>query len=345
MCTTQSDLIARITATGAKDASDSDDASAFPTVILNLRIVYNRTQFLFLQATTASTARKGPKATTATTSTSITTAAKATSTDIQLSLTLDPSVISTGFENDGQNVPVAGQVASLTSRNNFINFCATVPNLPLTNGKQIAGGSCNTAPMGIIPSKSKMPSSKFTFPRNGAKIPANQNFTIKMAIRNLETGNFVNAEENYYSAPQQVNKQGVIVGHSHVVVEKLAAIDQITLTDPSQFAFFKGLNEAAVNGVLSADVHGGLPAGFYKLSSINSASNHQPVLAPVAQHGSLDDVVYVCFWLCLCDTYFANCARLVQFTVTNDASPTTTATSSTKTHKAIATSASTLTPY
>lgn len=113
-----------------------------------------------------------------------------------------------------------------------------------------------------------------------------------MAIRNLETGHFVNAEENYFSAPQQLNNQGEIIGHSHVVVEKLAAIDQITLTNPSQFAFFKGLNDAAVNGVLSAAVTGGLPTGFYKLSSINTAANHQPVLVPIAQHGSLDDAIY-----------------------------------------------------
>ena len=70
--------------------------------------------------------------------------------DPQTSLTLLASVIATGFENDGQNVPVAGQVPSLTSSNNFINFCATVPNLPLMNSTQITTGSCNPAPMGVI---------------------------------------------------------------------------------------------------------------------------------------------------------------------------------------------------
>ena len=60
-----------------------------------------------------------------------------------------------------------------------------------------------------------------------------------MAINNLETGNFVNAEENYFSAPQQLNGQGVIIGHSHVVVETLQALDQTTPTDPTKFAFFK----------------------------------------------------------------------------------------------------------
>ena len=60
-----------------------------------------------------------------------------------------------------------------------------------------------------------------------------------MAINNLETGNFVNAEENYFSAPQQLNAQGLIIGHSHVVVETLQALDQTTPNDPAKFAFFK----------------------------------------------------------------------------------------------------------
>ncbi|KAF9056424.1 hypothetical protein BJ165DRAFT_1433336 [Panaeolus papilionaceus] len=186
-----------------------------------------------------------------------------------------------------------GQVASLTSKNNFINFCLTVPNLPITNGKQITTGSCNPAPMGVIPSSDNMPSAKFVFPKNGdTSIKANTAFTIQMAVANFQTGAFVNAQENYFAAPQTVNAQGQIIGHSHVVVESLTALDQTTPTDPKKFAFFKGLNDAAVNGILTADVADGLPAGVYKLSSINTAANHQPVLVPIAQHGSLDDAVY-----------------------------------------------------
>lgn len=122
--------------------------------------------------------------------------------DAQDSTTLDPAVIATGFEQDGQETPTAGQVASLTSKNNFINFCLTV-NKPITNGQQIQAGSCNPAPMGVIAATTNMPSSKFVFPPNGATIQANQEFTVQMAINNLEAGNFVNADTNYYSAPQQ----------------------------------------------------------------------------------------------------------------------------------------------
>jgi len=211
--------------------------------------------------------------------------------DPQKSLTLDKKVIATGFQNDGQDAPDPGQVKSLTSPNNFINFCLTTKK-PIGNGKQVQTGSCNPAPMGIIAATTNMPSSKFVFPANNAVIDAKKTFTIKMAINHLDSGNFVNAANNYFAAPQQVNDQGDIIGHSHVVIEKLTSLSQTKPTDPTKFAFFKGLNEAAVNGIISADVTGGLAEGVYRLASINSAANHQPVLVAVAQHGTLDDMVY-----------------------------------------------------
>jgi hypothetical protein len=54
------------------------------------------------------------------------------------------------------------------------------------------------------------------------------------------------------------------------------------------------VNDAAVGGVLTVTVTGGVPAGAYRICTINSSSNHQPVIVPIAQHGSLDDCTYVC---------------------------------------------------
>jgi hypothetical protein len=147
--------------------------------------------------------------------------------------------------------------------------------------------------MGLIPSTANMPSAKFTFPTNDGNVAANTPFTISLAIQGMDTGNFVNAEQNYFAAPQQLNAAGQVIGHSHVVVETLSSLTQTTPTDPTKFAFFKGLNAAAVNGILTANVTNGLPDGTYKVSTINTAANHQPILVPIAQHGSLDDVVYV----------------------------------------------------
>lgn len=54
-------------------------------------------------------------------------------------------------------------------------------------------------------------------------------------------------------------------GHSHVVIEQIDALHSTEVTDSTQFAFFKGLNAPAENGVLSTEVTGGLPAGVYKV--------------------------------------------------------------------------------
>lgn len=212
--------------------------------------------------------------------------------DPQKTLTLDPAVISRGFENDGLKDATLGQVPSLTSSNNFINFCLTV-NKPLTNGKQIKTGSCNPCPMGEIPHTRNMPSSKFVSPENFGAVKANTNFTIKMAIEKLEAGNFVNAASNYYAAPQQLNKKGIIIGHTHYVVQAVDSFTSTKALNPNVFAFFKGVNTPAdANGIVSVSVDQGLPKGLYRLASINTAANHQPVLAPIAQHGFLDDVIY-----------------------------------------------------
>ncbi|KAJ7265662.1 hypothetical protein C8J57DRAFT_1069137, partial [Mycena rebaudengoi] len=207
---------------------------------------------------------------------------------------LDPSVICKAFADDGQNPPTDGQTASLTSTNNYINFCAlTLPQIELTNGLQNLEGSCNPAPIGLIPSVDKMPSAKFSFPKNLGTVPANQDFTVTINIRNLQAGTFTNAVKTYFAAPQTLNAQGVIIGHSHITIEKLSAIDATEPLDPKKPFFFKGINTAAVNGVLSVLVTKGVEPGPHRMCTINSSANHQPVIVPVAQHGSLDDCIYV----------------------------------------------------
>ena len=148
--------------------------------------------------------------------------------------------------------------------------------------------------MGIIAAKTNIPSAKFVFPANGdTSVLANTAFTILLNVLHLQTGTFTNAKETFLGAPQTVNAQGDIIGHTHVVIEQLTALNQTTPTDPTKFVFFKGVNAAAQDGQLQVDVTGGIPAGVYKLSTINTAANHQPCLVSVAQHGSVEDAVYV----------------------------------------------------
>lgn len=109
----------------------------------------------------------------------------------------------------------------------------------------------------------------------------------------MQTGAFTDANTAYFAAPQQLNGNGQIIGHNHVVIEEIGSLDSTQPTDPTVFAFFKGLNGVAKNGQLTADVTSGLPAGVYRLSSITTAANHQGAIVPVAQRGSVDDAVYV----------------------------------------------------
>jgi hypothetical protein len=224
-------------------------------------------------------------------------------------------VLATAFALDGQQTPVAGQVASKTSTNNFINFCATVPNLPITNGQQIKTGSCNPAPMGIIAANTNMPSTKFVFPVNFGTVAPNTAFTVNLAVKNIALGNFVNAQASYFAAPQTVDGSGNIVGHSHVVIEAIDALNSTTPLDPTKFAFFKGIDGAQdAAGTVQVPVTAGLPAGVYRAATIQSAANHQPVLVAVAQHGSVDDWIYVSTSLCRISTdsdrvYLVHCHR------------------------------------
>lgn len=152
-------------------------------------------------------------------------------------MTLDPSVIGPNLAQNGLGAgSEVGQVASLTSTNNFINSCV---GKTITNGLQVQGGSCNPVPMGDIPNKANQPSAKFLFPTNLANVGVNQPFTVKMAIQGMQTGFFVNANTNYFAAPQQLNAQGQIIGHSHFVIQALPSVTSTSPLDPTVFAFFQ----------------------------------------------------------------------------------------------------------
>jgi len=210
--------------------------------------------------------------------------------DTNTSLCLDKTVLSTGSESNGLNNATNGTSASLTSVNNFINFCA---GQTITNGKQIADGSCNPISMGQIPSSKNMPSSKFVFPTNLATLKVNTAFTMKLAVQGIELGTFTNAQTNYFAAPQQVNSQGKIIGHTHLVVEQIESLQTTKPTDPTKFAFFKGVdNAAAADGTVSVDVAQGLPTGAYRFCTITTSANHAPANGPIAQHGAFEDCVY-----------------------------------------------------
>ncbi|KAF7883939.1 hypothetical protein EAF00_011251 [Botryotinia globosa] len=207
------------------------------------------------------------------------------------SLTLASDAIQSGSFADGSGeigAAEAGQAKSATSKNNFINFCS---GSTLTNGLQVTTGSCNGIPMGKLPAKTAMVSSTIINPPTGGKgIPSDTTFNITVQMSNLVAGSFTNADSTYFAAPQDLSG-GKVIGHTHVTVQDLgSSLNPTKALDATQFAFFKGINDAGNgNGLLSAVVPGGLPAGNYRVCTMASSSNHQPVIMPVAQRGTADD--------------------------------------------------------
>jgi hypothetical protein len=148
--------------------------------------------------------------------------------------------------------------------------------------------------MGVLAPSTNMPSSKFMQPKNLDPIKAHTTFQIKMAIRHLDAGHSTNPNTTFCGAPQQLNAGNDIIGHTHFVIEEISSVSSTDVSDPSNFVFFTAINTAAdSDGNVSFNVTNGLPAGTYKLSSIHTSANHVPVLVSVAQHGALDDQVYV----------------------------------------------------
>ncbi|PWW80651.1 hypothetical protein C7212DRAFT_356069 [Tuber magnatum] len=200
----------------------------------------------------------------------------------------DPANVQEASQATGQEDGAeAGQADSATDDANFINFCT---GKTLTNGLQVQAGSCNGIVMGDIPSTANMVSSIIINPQPGQDLPADTPFNIQVQVENLAAGSFTNPANTYYAAPQALNG-GIVVGHTHVTVQDLGgSLTPNAAPNADTFTFFKGINDAGNgNGLLEAEVADGLPAGFYRVCTMASASNHQPVVMPIAQRGAQDD--------------------------------------------------------
>lgn len=144
--------------------------------------------------------------------------------------------------------------------------------------------------MGRLPAKSNMISSIITFPTPGAHITANTTFNVTIQTAHLRAGFLVNPSVNYYTAPQDLDENGDVIGHCHLTIQDIGSLTTATPPDPTKFVFFKGIDDVGDGkGKLQTAVQGGLPAGTYRVCTMIAAKNHQPATMPVAQRGAQDD--------------------------------------------------------
>jgi hypothetical protein len=144
--------------------------------------------------------------------------------------------------------------------------------------------------MGRIPATTNMISSIITYPQPGDRVKPNTTFNVTIQTSHLRAGFLVNPASSYYTAPQDLDENGDIIGHCHISIQKIGSLRTTVVPDPTQFAYFKGVDdEGDGNGGLQAEVTGGLPAGVYRVCTMIAARNHQPVVMPVANRGPQDD--------------------------------------------------------
>jgi len=164
------------------------------------------------------------------------------------------------------------------------NGVCKISKLERANGTQNSNGECVEVFIGEIPNINNMVSTVILNPKNNGEIKENQPFNISVKTIGLSTGFFDDPKTQYYKFPQTLDNQGLIQGHSHVVIQKIE--NENELINPKVFVFFKGLNDKAKNGEFKVLVQKGLKAGKYRLCTMASSFGHQPVLMPIAQRGN-----------------------------------------------------------
>ncbi|EEQ84501.2 uncharacterized protein BDCG_01306 [Blastomyces dermatitidis ER-3] len=206
-------------------------------------------------------------------------------------LCLKPNALQSGSALDGEKEALNKDevTPSRTSSNNFINYCS---GKTLTNGKKNKEGSCNGIPMGEIPSTKHMVSTLITSPSPGDTFKVNQPIVFKIAVRNIEMGFYTNSNVTYLSAPQALNNEGLVQGHTHLTVEFMGPTAiSIKALDANNPTWFKSVNSPNNKGnSFTARLDAGLgKAGFYRVCTLTAAANHQPVIMPVPKRGAQDD--------------------------------------------------------
>ncbi|CAG8620673.1 4904_t:CDS:1, partial [Paraglomus occultum] len=151
------------------------------------------------------------------------------------------------------------------------------------------GRTCSTTQLGEIPDITSMPSTLILEPKNGQVMGAGKPFDIKFLVTNMDLGNFDDPNTEYNSFGQQLTREGLIKGHSHVTIQDLG--DGKRPPNAESVDFFLGVNQEDNNGLLTVNVPNGLKPGLKRLCTMSGSFSHQPLVMPVAQRGSQDDCI------------------------------------------------------
>jgi hypothetical protein len=165
--------------------------------------------------------------------------------------------------------------------------------LERANGTQNRNGSCSLAVLGAIPSVERLVSTLVLEPLDGTIFLTGEDILVRIKSSNMDFGNFDDPNSEYYTGPQTLSSEGLILGHTHIVVEKI--VDATTFPNPASPVFFRGFDGETVDGELSTSINAALLSesgpGVYRLCTITTSQSHRPVLMPIARRGAVDDCI------------------------------------------------------
>jgi hypothetical protein len=175
------------------------------------------------------------------------------------------------------------------------DFCSST-GFVVSNGTQIKNGSsCSNTILGAIPATDLMVSTVILAPENGAVLPLNTSVEFKVHVFNIELGGATNSSTQYYIQPQTLNDQGQVIGHVHLVAQRLPEPGQPL--DSSVYEFAASLSkkpEDPTSNVLSAKFDAGFnKTGTFRICTMANSKSHQPVIMPVGTRGSTDDCIRI----------------------------------------------------
>ncbi|KAI9220175.1 hypothetical protein BC828DRAFT_384162 [Blastocladiella britannica] len=131
-------------------------------------------------------------------------------------------------------------------------------------------------------------------PASGAVVSAAQDMTVAVKTQGINLGFFEDPNTRYYTSPQTLDKAGNIEGHQHVTIQALGSAQAPPNPQTQALAFFKGLDQATNNGILTVTVPAGsMKPGLTRICTMTGGRGHQAVLMPVARRGAQDDCIRI----------------------------------------------------
>ncbi|CAG8615946.1 2095_t:CDS:1, partial [Dentiscutata heterogama] len=170
------------------------------------------------------------------------------------------------------------------------NFCKNSRLPPANFSSEQLTGYCSNTVLGEVPSADNLPSVLITKPDYNEVISLNKGVIFEFKFVNFEPGATSNIDTEFEKFPQAVNKDGNVIGHYHLFIQKIPSLDNVP--DPRIFAFFTPISFLPnATETYQIPVPGLTEEGIYRACTYTTAKAHQCVNVQTGNRGPIDDCI------------------------------------------------------